>query len=120
MNPRKRESYLMIDHRASPGVKQEQYREAGFNMPAVPEGKMGEYKVLVCWHCNQHLIVNPLRQRERGFCRSCMEYICDVCVADAQRPDYAHKPLMAKVDETLERISRTEPNLELPPLLRGD
>ena len=83
-------------------------------MPAVPEGQMGEFAVLVCRHCQQHAIRNPLRERERGFCQKCMEYICDGCVAAMRAPDYVHQPFLAKAEAALERVAKN-----LPPLLKG-
>lgn len=51
-------SYLLIDHRGSG----QGYREMD---------------VLTCAHCNRGVVLNPLRQRERGYCRRCDHYLCD-------------------------------------------
>src|SRR5690349_11557141 len=53
-----RRGYLMKDERA-----------AG--------GKLQEFATETCCHCNRIVILNPLRQRERGYCRKCDAYICD-------------------------------------------
>jgi hypothetical protein len=58
---------LMIDHRASPGTTD------------VPEGAVFECATLVCSHCQQRMIQNPLRTRERQYCAGCDHYICDGC-----------------------------------------
>jgi hypothetical protein len=30
-----------------------------------------------CAHCQVQVIMNPLRQRERGWCMKCDDYVCD-------------------------------------------
>lgn len=52
------EGYLLIDNRCSGGGVQE-----------VP--------VATCSHCHAQVILNPLRTRERSFCRKCFAYVCD-------------------------------------------
>lgn len=52
------EGYLLIDNRCS------------------GDG-MQENPVATCQHCHAQVILNPLRTRERGFCRSCFGYVCD-------------------------------------------
>lgn len=66
---RRHEGYLLIDHRASPGL------------PEVPEGTVFEAAVLSCSHCQRSLIRNPARTRERAYCHGCDHYICDGCAA---------------------------------------
>lgn len=77
----KNEGYLLIDHRASPGMPADFYRKLGMDAPAVGEGKMLESHTLTCKHCNTPVILNPERVRARGHCRKCDGYICDPCVA---------------------------------------
>jgi hypothetical protein len=124
----KRENYLMIDHRASPGIPAGRFRAAGFNMPEVPEGKMFEAAVLVCLHCQTHVVQNFDRTRERGYCPKCDGYICDICTLNMRAADYVHRPFKQIVDEVMGAavkrsdppLSQTNPNLQLPPLLKGD
>lgn len=71
--------YLMIDHRASPGIDAETALK--FRMPFVPGGTMGEFKTLKCAHCGGSCVMNPARTRERGHCRKCDAYTCDLCAA---------------------------------------
>ena len=59
---RSHEGYLLIDNRCSGG-------------PVL------EMPTLTCSHCNQIMGVNPLRTRERGYCRKCDHYVCDKCYA---------------------------------------
>lgn len=57
--------YLLNDNRASGGV-------------------LEECSTLTCIHCNSVVILNPLRQRERGFCRKCNAYVCDTVGCNAE------------------------------------
>jgi hypothetical protein len=61
---RAHEGYLLVDNRCS-------------------GGGVLELPTLTCSHCSQIMAVNPLRTRERGYCRKCDHYICDNC--NAQR-----------------------------------
>ena len=72
-----REGYLLIDHRASPGIDELTARR--LNIPYVPEGKTGEFKTLTCKHCKGSWYLNPLRTRDRARCPECFRYICDGC-----------------------------------------
>ena len=56
--PRGGKSYLLIDHRGGGGSLQ-------------------EMATLTCCHCNRAVVLHPLRQRERGYCRKCDAYRCD-------------------------------------------
>lgn len=62
---RSHEGYLQIDHRDSPGTLM------------VPGGTNGEWPTVTCAHCQFTYAVNPLRERARGWCWNCDEYICD-------------------------------------------
>ena len=64
---RDQEGYLIIDHRASPG------------MPGLPP--LLEAPTYTCRHCQRIVVMNPDRKRERAFCRGCNHRICDPCAA---------------------------------------
>ena len=87
--------YLVIDHSFSPGLTPEENAAAG----RPPEAANGMYEadIIVCNHCPRVLILNPLRQRERGWCSYCDRYLCDNCATtfgiDKQCRNY-----MAQVD----------------------
>lgn len=55
-------AYLMTDNRAS------------------GEG-LHEVDIRNCPHCQNDVMLNPLRTRPRNWCMKCDAYICDNCVA---------------------------------------
>ena len=76
--------YVMIDHRASPGITEEFIRSCGKNPEdflVVGEGKMMEADTATCSHCQRVVIFSPTRKRERFRCAKCARYICDPCEA---------------------------------------
>ena len=77
---RSTEGYLIIDHRASPGLPADIYQRMGIKVPPgmkVGEGQLTEIATMTCCHCNAIVILNPQRTRDRSYCRSCDGYICD-------------------------------------------
>ena len=93
------EGYLFVDHRASPGIPAEQARRMGYDPAQVGEGRVLEAATKMCRHCNNPVILNPLRDRERATCLACGgDYICDLCDAERRRPDYQHLPFRKIVD----------------------
>jgi hypothetical protein len=70
------EGYLLIDHRASVGLRPDQVPSG---MPIVPGGATFESATLTCSHCQRVVILNPTRSRERNWCYNCDHYICDDC-----------------------------------------
>jgi hypothetical protein len=78
----KRHGEVEIDHTASPGLTSADI--AGFDgvpnfFPAVSEGTSHRIKTQKCQHCFEHVMINPMRQRERGHCRYCNKFLCDAC-----------------------------------------
>src|SRR5690348_9464159 len=108
----RREGYLLIDHQASPGIPADL---AGALHQFVGEGKVLEAATLTCSHCKCVVMKNPLRMRERPFCRKCMHYICDICEAASYRADYTHESFDKVVDQTINRIERIGPSPVLLP-----
>ncbi len=107
-----REGYLMIDHRASPGLPADFFHKIGLAavaLPAVGEGAMYECPTMTCVHCNAVVILNPLRTRPRGYCRRCDDYVCDSPVCSAEC-----RPFEQIIDEVQEGKS-----LNLPLLTKG-
>lgn len=93
---RRREGYLMVDHRASPGT------------PMYSGGIKHEMPTQKCPHCGTHVIINPNRVREREYCRQCDFYICDNCGLERKLPDYVHKTEWQKLMEAMELHKRIE------------
>lgn len=74
-----REGYLLIDHRASPGIPEKIVQRTAFAGVNLGEGKLFEASTLTCGHCKTVQLKNTWRTRERGKCFKCMHYICDPC-----------------------------------------
>ena len=68
---RELEGYIRIDHRESPGL----------NHPLLGKGKLFESSTYMCPYCQAQVVVNPLRTRDREYCRKLDRYICDGCGA---------------------------------------
>ena len=103
------EGYLMIDHRASPGITEQEARLSGFDPSHCGEGKLFEVATLTCSHCKAAVVKNPLRIRERPFCVQCHHYICDICAFNASQPGYVHMPFEKRVDETIKAAALGSP-----------
>ena len=96
---KQRLGYLMVDHRASPGLSEEEARFSGYDPALCKEGKLFEADTLTCAHCKTTVVKNPLRTRERAQCFKCgFHYICDGCAYMATFPDYDHSPFEKQVD----------------------
>src|SRR5271157_2890741 len=115
----KREGYVMIDHRASPGLPEEVARRSGYDPAQCREGKLFEAASLTCAHCKVVVVKNPRRSRERASCPHCgCHYICDLCDADRFHADYVHTPFEKRWDDALSGPADTQGSpqkLILPP-----
>ena len=81
---------LMIDHRASPGLTPAQAQAVGLPSQGLGEGQVYEARVLACNHCGGLQLMRHDRTRERGYCRLCDHYVCDLCEAIRKEPGYTH------------------------------
>ena len=119
----KQQGYLMIDHRASPGLPADLAAKLGLDPKYCGEGKLYEADTLTCAHCKTSQIKNTLRTRERASCRKCNNhYICDFCAAGMLRPDYSHIPYEKKVELVLSGFTTPDihPQLILPPTIHRE
>ena len=76
---KRHEGYLLIDHRNSPGLTEEQTHAAGLP-PGAGQG-LFEAPTSTCSHCQAIVVLNPDRKRERAYCAKCGRYLCDNCGA---------------------------------------
>lgn len=102
----KQMGYLMVDHRASPGLSEDEARQAGYDPALCKEGKLFEADTLTCSHCKSAVVKNPLRTRARNTCAKCSgHYICDGCAYLATLPDYTHTPFDKVIDDHLDKTA---------------
>lgn len=102
--------YLMVDHRASPGLPEHVARAVGYDPKSCAEGKVYEVDTMTCSHCRNAVVPNIFRTRERASCAKCAgHYICDICAFKASQPDYVHTPFV----KTIERIITQEQMREM-------
>src|SRR5882672_10278053 len=97
---------LLIDHRNSPGITPEWAAAAGIGGPIVGAGKTFESGLKNCTHCGGDVIMNPLRMREREWCRVCDAYICDPCGL-LRKLGGEHKTARQQMDEIFNRYQRS-------------
>jgi hypothetical protein len=109
-----REGYLLIDHRASPGLPDHIAAASGFDPMSTRGGRMFEAATLTCKHCKTTVIKNPYRARERHTCARCSHgFICDECALEARMPDYDHTPFEAKIDRAFSDRARRAGNARI-------
>lgn len=95
---KRHEGYIMVDHRASPGLPEDIARAAGYDPALCGEGKLYESATLTCSHCGTAFVKNLFRTRERAYCAMCDHYICDFCDAQRHEPTYVHLPINKVAD----------------------
>lgn len=106
---RSQEAYLLIDHRASPGITPEFMRENNLPGPAVGEGSFLESAMFVCKHCHGDVIILD-RREDTAWCRDCDAYICDNCAkSEAVRIvlGLPHKTMQQKLIEAFEQNNKS-------------
>ena len=106
LTQKSREGYLLVDHRASPGLTEAEARFVGYDPKLAGEGQMFEAATLTCSHCKASVVKNPLRTRERPFCFSCYHYICDLCELESRHPGYSHLPFEKARDVYMDYAAR--------------
>lgn len=107
----KQQGYLMVDHRASPGLSTEEALAAGYDPSLSGEGKVYEADTMTCAHCKSVVVKNPFRTRDRPHCYQCDHYICDFCAVKAKTED-SHIPFSKLIDLTLKQATLgTNPDL---------
>lgn len=114
---KKQEGYLLIDNRFGPGVDAEFIKKTGKDAPVVGEGMTYESATVTCAHCQTVVILNPLRTRERGYCRKCDHYICDNPICNQECIPFK-KIIDDAYDTAFKGITPT--NILLPPFGKGN
>lgn len=77
----RREGYLLIDHRASPGIGEGKLRA----------NSVFEAATNTCVHCQRIVVLNPDRTRDRARCSRCDRYICDQCAVAGECSPFERK-----------------------------
>jgi len=99
LSKKSHEGWVMVDHRASPGIPAEKARQLGYRAEDVREGGVYETVTYGCDHCGTCYVKNPWRTRPREHCFKCNRDICDGCYAAMQHPDYVHKTFRQLFEE---------------------
>jgi len=111
----KQMGYLMVDHRASPGLPEDIARLSGYDPVLCREGKMYEADTMTCSHCKNVVVKNPFRSRDRNYCAKCSgHYICDMCAYEATASDYVHASFNKIADTIREQALGSPTNLLFP------
>ncbi len=104
---RSHEGVILIDHSVSPGIP-----DAAMPVGMPPRSGQGlfEAPTYTCSHCQKVVIINPLRNRERSWCRKCDHYICDPCggILQATGVCKTYKQVMDEVQEAGLRSDSSE------------
>jgi hypothetical protein len=93
---RSHEGWIVFDHRAGEGIGDGPLRG----------GSCFEAPTLTCGHCQRVMVVNPLRNRERGYCRKCDHYVCDECEVARVASGYECRSFERLIEEVQERALR--------------
>lgn len=102
----------MIDHRYSPGISPELLKAC--DMPMEAGRGFFEAATYTCSHCQRVVIINPLRNRDRAYCRKCDHYICDQCGA-VMAATLECKTFKQIIDEVQNAVATNQPvNILLP------
>ncbi len=84
---RSHEGEILLDHRNSPGLSEQMIYTGGgiprsdAKLPAGSGKGVFEAATFSCSHCPNIVVIHPLRNRSRGYCKKCDHYICDSCSA---------------------------------------
>lgn len=112
---RSHEGYLLIDNRNNEGVSDEALR--ALDLPAGAGRGVFEAPTITCSHCHAVVVLNPLRNRERAYCRKCDHYICDGCGVVHAQSGGGCRSFNKFLDEVQEKAALAEQrgSIILPP-----
>ena len=100
----KQGGYLIVDHRAGPGLPREVTER--FGMPPCPNDKLMEADTYTCSHCPRVVIINHSRTRPRAYCPKCDGYVCDFCEAERVAAGYVCNQTIRRADEHYEAVMK--------------
>ncbi len=100
---RSHEGYMLVDNRNTPGIDDATMVAMGY--PVGAGRGLYESATYTCSHCNAVVVMEPLRTRERGYCRKCSQRVCDGC-ATVMAKTFECRPMTQIVDEILEATVR--------------
>ncbi len=102
---RRHEGYLLMDNRESPGVSDAMLRTVSPPLPPGAGGGIFEAPTITCSHCQRVVILNPLRTRDRTYCRKCDHYVCDGCGVILAASGTC-RPFKQIIDEVMEKAMK--------------
>ena len=79
LSKRSNEGVISINHKDSPGLSESIVGAMFPDLPLTAGRGMFEAPTYTCSHCQAVVILNPLRNRQRGHCPKCDHYVCDTC-----------------------------------------
>ena len=106
---RRHEGYLLMDNRESPGVSDAMLRTVSPPLPPGAGGGIFEAPTITCSHCQRVVILNPLRTRDRTYCRKCDHYVCDDCGLVLSQSGIC-RPFAQIIDEAMEKTVKGAEN----------
>ena len=95
----------MIDHRAGVGLSDSAALTP--NLPPMAGRGLFEAPTYTCSHCMFVVVLHPLRNRDRAYCKKCDHYVCDKCgVVKAQTG--VCRTMNQVIEELQEHAARAE------------
>lgn len=109
---RDHEGYFMLDHTQAAPMADEVMVAQG--LPVGAGRGLFEAPTYTCSHCQTVVVLNPLRNRERAWCKKCDHYICDGC-GTALAQSSICKPFKQIIEEVQNAAALGQPiNILLP------
>lgn len=109
---RNHEGYFMLDHRCGPPMSDETVVANG--LPVGAGRGLFEAPTYTCSHCQAVVVLNPLRNRERAWCKKCDHYVCDGCGITLAQTGIC-KTFKQIIDEVQNAAAKGQPiNILLP------
>lgn len=109
---RDHEGYFCLDHTHATPMPDEIVVANG--LPVGAGRGLFEAPTYTCSHCQTVVVLNPLRNRERAWCKKCDHYICDRCGSTLAQTGIC-KPFKQIIDEVQNAAAKGQPiNIVLP------